>query len=123
MRFYPTILTFPSFDGSLEDYVMSTRWGDDMVHLRPSPIPTALMPMTNFIRFGKGEDGLGILVPLKERRSLALVISELVLAGPFDFTTWLLPGESRRLPMILFVNPPDADSLEKIQKVLETAFK
>ena len=98
MRFYPCITTYPSFDGKIDDYVLSARWGEELVRIRPSPIPTAMMPMTNFVKFESGEDGLGIIVPLKERRSIVLAISELVIAGPFDFTTWLLPGESTRLP-------------------------
>jgi hypothetical protein len=92
---------------------------DGLVTARPGPIPTVLLPTTNFSWLSKGDDGIAYMVAGTELKSLVFHLASISISSALDFWMWLQPGQKYSLRAALFINPPNVDVIEKVQAVLE----
>ncbi|MGY5877033.1 MAG: hypothetical protein RTU30_14880, partial [Candidatus Thorarchaeota archaeon] len=119
LRFFPMLLADTAIDGDLSEAILKSRMSDGLVTARPSPVPTILLPTTNFSWLSKGEDGIALTVAGSELKSLTFHLTSISISSALDFWMWLKPGEKYRMRAALFIDPPDEGVIEKVQAVLE----
>ncbi|MGD2072360.1 MAG: GNAT family N-acetyltransferase [Candidatus Thorarchaeota archaeon] len=119
LRFFPMLLADTAIDGDLSEAILKSRISDGLVTARPGPVPTILLPTTNFSWLSKGDDGIAYMVAGTELKSLTFHLASISISSALDFWMWLQPGQKYSLRAALFINPPNEEVIEKVQAVLE----